>query len=97
MTFPEGVEIRVLPPAVSFDDYPKLASRMGLEGTTVLNLQVDPSGQIISCTTAQSAGMPELDERACQLYRSRARFEVRGTAQPFALVAPMRWVLMDSE
>jgi TonB family protein len=97
MSFSDGIEVRVLPPVVTSEDYPRVATRMGLEGTTILKLQVDPSGQITSCATAQSAGIPELDEQACRLYRSRARFEVRGTTRPVALIAPMKWVLMDSE
>ena len=97
MTLPEGVEVRFLPPAVSFEDYPKLASRIGVEGTSLLSLQVDPSGQITGCTTARSAGLPELDEQACLLYRTRARFELRGATQPVTLFAPVMWKLEDSE
>ena len=97
MTLPEGVEVRILPPAVSFKDYPKVASRMGVEGTSLLRVQVDPSGKITSCTTERSAGLPELDEQACLLYRTRARFELRGATQPVTLFGPMQWILEDRE
>jgi TonB family protein len=97
MTFSDGVEIRVLPPAVTFKDYPTMAVRNDVEGTSMLKLLVDPSGQIASCTIAQSAGMVEMDEAACLLYRTRARFVVRGATQPVELIAPMRWVLADPE
>lgn len=97
ITLPDGVELRFLPPAVSFEDYPKVATRNGVEGTSVLLLQVAPSGQIISCTTARSAGMLALDEQACLLYRTRARFELRGATQPQTFQAPVEWKFEDEK
>lgn len=94
---PEGVEVRFLPPVVTFNDYPKAARRMEAEGTSLLSLQVDPSGHITGCATARSAGWPDLDEQACLLYRTRARFELRGATQPVTLFAPVMWKLEDSE
>lgn len=95
MPLPDGAELRFLPLAVTLEDYPKDAVRAGAEGKSLLNLQLDPSGRIVSCTTAQSSGWPTLDERACQLYRSRGRFELRGTAEPVTVQAPVKWVLVD--
>ena len=94
--FEDGTELRYLPLQPSFKDYPKDANRAGVEGTSVVNLKIDPSGQVVGCTVAQSAGWPSLDEGACLLYRKRGRFELRGTAAPINIDAPVRWVLMDS-
>ena len=75
---PEGAELRYLPLVVALKDYPKQARRSGDEGISLLSLQIDTSGRLIGCTTAQSSGSPLLDEQACRLYRERGRFELRG-------------------
>lgn len=90
----EGAELRYVPLAVDLEDYPKRARRAGDEGTTVLNLQVDASG-LVGCTTARSSGSPLLDEKSCQLYRERGRFELRGTLGPVTIQAPVTWMLVD--
>jgi protein TonB len=92
---PEGVEMRYRPLVVTLKDYPKAARRRDEEGTSLLSLQVNPSGQLTSCTIARSSGSPILDAQACQLYRARGRFELRGTKQPVTLQAPVAWKLMD--
>lgn len=91
----EGAELRYLPVAVTLKDYPKKARKAGEEGTSLLNLQIDPSGHLTGCTTARSSGSPILDEQACRLYRERGRFELRGTAESVTVQAPVRWVLID--
>ena len=95
MEMPAGVEIRYLPVAVTYEDYPKMALRREEEGTTILSLQVDPDGQITDCQTARSSGSPDLDAQACLLYRSRGRFELRGSAGPVTIKAPVTWQLAD--
>ena len=95
LPLPQGAELRFLPIAVTLKDYPKAARRAGEEGTSHLSLEVDPSGHIIGFTTARSSGSPALDEQACQLYRTRGRFEVLGTTRPVTVQAPVRWKLID--
>ena len=92
---PEGAELRYLPVVVTLKDYPQQARRSGEEGTTLLSLQIDTSGRLRGCTTAQSSGSPLLDEQACRLYRERGRFELRGTSEPVTVHAPVKWVLVD--
>ncbi|MCJ8157656.1 TonB family protein [Sphingomonas sp. LaA6.9] len=91
----DGIELRFLPPWVTDADYPTHARLEDAEGTSVLRLNVAASGQIISCIPVQSSGSLDLDERACLLYRQRARFELRGTAKPITLHAPMVWRLEE--
>lgn len=95
VSLPGGAELRYLPPHVSDADYPARARRADAQGTSVLRLQVDLSGQIIDCSIVRSSGFPDLDERACPLYRSRARFELRGMTQTITLDAPLSWRLED--
>jgi TonB family protein len=92
---PDGVELRYRPLVVTLKDYPKAARRNDEQGTSLLRLQVTPSGQLASCTTARSSGSPVLDAQACQLYRARGRFELRGAKQPVTLQAPVAWKLID--
>ena len=92
---PEGTELRYLPLVVTVKDYPTQARLAGEEGTSLLSLQVDPSGGLNGCITARSSGSALLDEQACRLYRERGRFELRGTSKPVTVQAPVKWVLVD--
>lgn len=94
-SLPDGAELRFLPLPITKKDYPKTAARADVEGTSVLNLQVDTSGQITSCATARTSGSPILDQQACRLYRERGHFELRGTTQPVTFETAVQWVLMD--
>jgi protein TonB len=96
ISLPDGSELRFLPPHVTDADYPTRARRNDAQGTSLLRLQVDTAGQIVSCTTIGSSGFADLDERACPLYLSRARFEPRGMTQTITLHAPVMWRLEDS-
>ena len=93
ISFPDGTELRYLPPHVTDADYPARARRLDVQGTSLLRLQVDPSGDILSCSIIQSSGSTDLDEQACPLYRSRARFEPRGMTQTITLHVPLTWRL----
>ena len=95
ISFPDGSELRYLPPQVTAADYPSGALRADAQGRSVVRLEVDASGLITSCSTARSSGSPDLDAQACQLYRSRARFELRGKSGPIILPAPITWQLED--
>ena len=96
VTLPDGVELRYLPPHVSDADYPVRARRIDAEGTSLLRLEVDSSGRLTNCAVIRSSGFPDLDERGCLLYRSRARFEPRCATQRITLHAPMTWRLEDA-
>ena len=90
----DGAELRYLPLAITKNDYPPTAERAGVQGTSIVSLQVDTSG-LVGCTTARSSGSPILDQQACRLYRERGRFELSGTTQPVTFQAKVQWVLMN--
>jgi TonB family protein len=90
-----GGEMRYIQPIPSAEDYPVSALQSGLQGTTMVKLVVSPDGAILSCETVKSAGSPDLDLRACQMYRSRGRFEFTGIDKPVTLQAPVTWLLAD--
>ena len=94
MKLQDGVELRYVPLVVTLQDYPRQALRADEEGTTILNLQVDAAG-LRNCSTALSSGSTVLDEQACRLYRTRGRFDLRGTSEPVTVRAPVQWTLVD--
>lgn len=92
VNYPGGGVLRYLLPKMTHADYPRGALDAGIEGRTLLRLEVDPQGRIVDCRAAQSAG-PTLDARACEAYRARARFELRGIDHNIVLHAPVQWQL----
>ena len=94
MQLAQDAELRYLRVAPTLDDYPKVARRIGAEGTSLVRLKIDPSGQILECTTARTSGWKILDEGACALYRTHGRFELR-SSKPVSVVAPVTWKLLD--
>ena len=60
--------------------YPSSARRLGVQGTTLLNVLVDDDGRVSSVVVTQSAGHPDLDQAAVDAVR-RWRFDParRGT------------------
>ena len=60
--------------------YPSSARRLGVQGTTLLNVLVADDGRVANVVVAQSAGHPDLDQAAAEAVR-RWRFEParRGT------------------
>jgi periplasmic protein TonB len=54
--------------------YPSSARRLGVQGTTLLNVLVADDGRVANVVVAQSAGHPDLDQAAAEAVR-RWRFE----------------------
>lgn len=46
--------------------YPKRASRRGLQGTTLVKINVDRNGNVLSVTVSKSSGHSSLDKRALE-------------------------------
>ena len=72
--------------------YPSSARRLGVQGTTLLNVLVADDGRVASVIVAQSAGHPDLDQAAADAVR-RWRFEpARRGAEKVAM-----WVQLPVE
>jgi len=95
VTYEDGGELRYIPPQVTEADYPPGALRTDAEGRTVVALHVDAQGRVTRCETAETSGLAELDERACEIYRERGRFELRNLPDGKTLRAPVVWKLLD--
>jgi protein TonB len=59
---------------ITDDDYPQDAIRNEQQGTTGVRLDVGPDGRVTNCTITSSSGSSSLDNTACRVLRSRARF-----------------------
>ena len=89
-------DFHYIPPVPTWRDYPADALQADVEGTSLVRLEIDGDGRIQSCRPIRSAGIPSLDEAACTLYRTRARFRLLPHAvAPVIATAPVRWVLED--
>ena len=72
--------------------YPASARRLGVQGTTLLNVLVADDGRVANVVVAQSAGHPDLDQAAADAVR-RWRFEpARRGAEKVAM-----WVQLPVE
>jgi TonB family protein len=59
---------------ISEDDYPIPAMTGGARGIVTMKLQVGSHGRIDRCEVTRSSGSKGLDDRTCELLRSRATF-----------------------
>ena len=58
----------------SSDDYPKTAIRHRWEGTVQVEIVVSPEGLVSACRIVRSSGYAVLDEKTCDIMRTRAKF-----------------------
>jgi len=58
------VEVKPEPVLVPKPQYPELARRAGIEGTTVIKALVDIDGSVMNAKVLKSSGNPQLDEAA---------------------------------
>ena len=59
---------------ITADDYPNAALRNEEQGTVAVALEVDPKGNVSSCTVTGSSGSDSLDTSTCRLMIERAHF-----------------------
>jgi protein TonB len=58
----------------SDEDYPQDAIRNEQQGTTAVALTIGTDGRVSGCNVTSSSGSGSLDQAACRIIRSRARF-----------------------
>lgn len=56
-------------------DYPDWASRAGITGTVVMDIDVTAKGRVSNCTVRESSGNAALDALTCRLIRERLRYD----------------------
>ena len=83
--------------SVTYDDYPVVAMREGVEGDTVFSLSLDRTGRVTDCKIVASAGHEALDTKACALMRQRGTLPAArltdGSATPTVIVGRFAWRL----
>jgi periplasmic protein TonB len=91
---PDGVTHRAIPRGgyQYLPSYPSSARRLGIQGTTLLQVLVSDDGRVSDVIVKQSAGHPDLDQAAVNAVR-RWRFEpARRGPEPVAM-----WVQLPFE
>ncbi len=75
--------------------YPKIAARRGWEGTVMLTLKIDSSGNVLSATVRDSSGHDALDKRALKMVKKAAPFPVPPEILqgPFTISVPVAFKL----
>jgi protein TonB len=88
-----------LPGLITTDDYPQDAIRNEQQGTTAIRLDVGPDGRVTNCTVTSSSGSSSLDNTACRLLKSRARFtpatDSTGAKVSDSVSTRIRWQLPE--
>ena len=76
-------------------EYPRLARRLGEEGTVLLDVYVSPSGTPERVQLHTSSGSPRLDEAARETVKRWKFVPARQGERPVAawIVVPIRFVL----
>lgn len=79
---------------ITSDDYPGDALQAGSYGRVSMHLQVAESGKVSACAVTETSGSKPLDNQACRLARTRARFEPARDAAGLALPGEYRTAVM---
>ena len=81
-------------------DYPARALRNGEQGTVTMQIGVDETGRVNSCTVTQTSGSSNLDQGACESFRQHAKFkparDATGRAIESTLTQSVRYILPGS-
>ena len=57
------------------EDYPWMAVRGEMQGTTGVVLLIDESGKVADCSVVETSGAASVDAQSCAIITERARFE----------------------
>jgi TonB family protein len=86
---------------INGDDYPDPERMAERKGTTRFDLAVDAGGTPIGCTIIKTSGSRVLDEKACALWRKRAKFaparDAQGQAIPGVYRGDSVWMLSGTD
>jgi TonB family protein len=85
-------------PLFSRDDYPTEARANRWQGKVVADLTISAEGRVTACTIVQSSGHAVLDQKTCDILRSRATFKpARGAngrpVEDHIRTPPIAWIL----
>jgi periplasmic protein TonB len=82
---------------VSRSDYPPVSLRLNEMGVTIVTVQIDATGTVVSAELAKSSGHSRLDEKALLIVRSRFRYtpakDAAGNPIPATIRQGVKWDL----
>ena len=73
--------------------YPKQARRTGAEGTVVMQVNINASGEIISCSIAKNCGIGALDLETDRLGKKLSGLNIGVRGAQFSIKVPIRYSL----
>jgi TonB family protein len=74
--------------------YPDISQRLGEQGTTVMQVAVDTSGNVTACTLSKSSGSARLDSAACDWVKTRWKWQPSSRGA-IGIAATVAWNLKD--
>jgi protein TonB len=78
-------------------DYPPVSIRLNEEGVTVVRVQIDATGAVVSAELSKSSGHSRLDEKAVQIVKARFRYtpakDASGNPVPATINQGVKWEL----
>jgi TonB family protein len=88
-------------PLLTPADYPAEARYLEQDGRVGVLLDIDAAGRISRCTVTETAGVPALDARTCELLPQRMRYrpatDGAGKPVPSRVATSVRWALGPRE
>jgi protein TonB len=82
---------------VTRNDYPPVSLRLNETGVTIVKVQIDATGAVVSVELAKSSGHSRLDEKALQIVKSRFRYspakDASGNPIPATINQGVKWEL----
>lgn len=86
------------PPLFTSRDYPAEARRQGWQGKVIADVTVGVDGRPTACKIVKSSGYAILDERTCDILRTRPRFVIAHDEKGMAIeqtlrTPPITWAL----
>lgn len=85
---------------ITADDYPPLALRAEMQGTTRTIITIGTDGRVSDCRILKSSGSSLLDTHSCALVTARFVFDpaldAKGHAIEVQAVQPVAWVMPES-
>ena len=85
---------------ITADDYPPLALRAEMQGTTHTIITIGTDGRVSDCRILKSSGSSLLDTHSCALVTARFVFDpaldAKGHAIEVQAVQPVAWVMPES-
>jgi protein TonB len=97
---PPPTELHAIARTHTLPPYPTISQRLGEQGTSLLEVSINPEGNVTECKIAKSSGSERLDNAACDFVKARWRWQPPTTeGKPTAATTRVSvvWNLKDAQ